>query len=80
VTLIECRPVPDRVMPFNSVWVMLPKPQAPMLVDYVSLGGESWTARLRSDGGRPMSGWPRRTDAAAWLPITGQFAQRQVAA
>jgi hypothetical protein len=81
VTPIECRLVPDRVMPFNSVWVMLPKPQAPMLVGYVSLSVDSWIARLRSDGGQSMSGWPRRTDAAAWLLIAGQFAQRrQVAA
>jgi hypothetical protein len=78
---IQYRPVPDRVMPFYSVWVAMPKPQAPMLVGYVSLGGSSWTARLRSDAGQSMAGWPRRSDAAAWLLIAGAFAQRrQVAA
>jgi hypothetical protein len=76
MTRIEYRPVPGRVMPFYSVWVSTPKPQPPMLVGFVSLGGENWTARLRSDCGQSMGGWPRRTDAAAWLLIAGGFAQR----
>ncbi len=79
MTRIEYRPVPGRVMPHYSVWVDMPAPNPPMLVGYVSLGGDTWTAR--SEGGHLMSGWRLRTDAAAWLLIAGGFAQqRQVAA
>jgi hypothetical protein len=78
---VEYRPVPGRVMPFYSVWVAMPAPRPPMLIGFVNLGADSWIARLRSDGGESMSGWLRRTDAAAWLLIVGEFAQRrQVAA
>lgn len=77
---IEYRPVPDRVMPYYSVWVTMPAPCPPMLIGFVSLGGKTWTAKLRSDD-KPTDGWLRRSDAAAWLLIAGKFAQqRQVAA
>jgi hypothetical protein len=81
MTRVEYRPVHGRVMPFYSVWVTMPQPQAaPMRVGFVSLGGESWAARLRFDGGQSISGWPRRSDAAAWLLIAGEFAQRRLEA
>jgi hypothetical protein len=81
VIRIEYRPVPGRVMPFYSVWATTQAPGSPMLLGFVSLGTSTWTAKLRSDDSQSMSGWPRRTDAAAWLLIAGDFAQRrQVAA
>jgi hypothetical protein len=77
VMRIEYRPVPGRVMPFYSVWVAMPAPQTALLVGFVSLEASNWTARRRSDAGQAMSGWPRRSDAAAWLLIAGEFAQRR---
>jgi hypothetical protein len=73
---IEYRPVPGRIMPFYTVWVAMPDPNPSMLVGYVSLGGDSWIARLRSERSQSMSGWPRRSDAAASLLIAGNFAQQ----
>ena len=71
-------PVPDRVQTF-----------AVMLVDRLewNLGivmqgaNGMWVARRRGDDQtKAVGGWPRRSDAATYLALAGDFAQRKVAA
>ena len=71
-------PVPDRVQTFT---VMLVDRLQWNLGIVMQTEGGSWTARRRGDDQtKAVGGWPRRSDAATYLALAGDFAQRKVAA
>ena len=75
---VRYRAVPDRIQAFT---VLLADRIEWNLGIVMQTESGSWTARRRGDDQtKSVGGWPRRSDAASWLAISGSFAQRRTAA
>lgn len=72
---IRYQPVPDRASMF-SIYLL---GRSVFLVGYTwRVVDGHWAARLRQDPDHlAISGWPRRSDAARWLLIAGEFARER---
>lgn len=70
---VRYRPVPDRIEMYSVLLV----DKIEWCIGFVTRTGDGmWTARRRGDDqSKTVKGWPRRTDAAAWLVAADDFLQ-----
>jgi hypothetical protein len=72
---VRYRPQADRVATFEVLLI----DEVEWKIGYVTQTDTgSWSARRRGDvQSQAVGGWPRRSDAATWLALAGEFARQR---